>query len=49
MYGVYWKITGSPIPVLRGVWMHDQVMNLLPPFFRVPSYLQPLDPPRTVL
>ena len=26
MYCVYWKITGPPIPVLRGAWMYDQVI-----------------------
>jgi len=49
MYCVYWKITGPPVPVLRGVWMYDQVLTLLPTLFRVLSYLQLLYLPRTVL
>ena len=49
MYCVYWKITGPPIPVLRGAWMYDQVINLLPTRSRAPPYLHPFNPPRTAL
>ena len=42
MYCVYWKITGPPVPVLRGVWMYDQVLTLLLTLFRPFLFATPL-------